>query len=612
MRSAIDILQQAFQTNNGSFDVDKTRRNPAEELQTWVSKQKAIVDGSKPKLDCLRSAAKDFSNTDIETLLFRYERCLPYLLEKNMMAHSKTTSLLEYCANQPPTNLRFWRGLLSMYFSFDRDSYLNGIENWRKMRQLIAIKLDFLVNQAQGKQEWISYLSAHRDLLTDKPGVQFAEESLRTGRDTTTELKEKLDIPQESWFWKQYLLTKISVAENSRYFENTISGFIDELKKQQFLAVRSEGIKQLLEIYQRKGLGVQAHQGLLEFAVEYWKAPYKNNHADWLRVNDVTYQMVLGWYTRKRLNEFIDELRGSNHVQDDRLDFWVNYSQSIGGRFFILMGDDFSDQIRFKNIANKYPQNFGTLSGARRNNVFIFDFITLYAVVSSESGNALYLYNKHNFPAQLRKCDPTIFNSDKNGFSYPDIGNSILKNKNIALAHITQNKDWLVENGEIKWKFDTEMILRNHGIYPDRIEVTRPAISTTKAKIQHQLTTAVSSEKIWAANQGERIIREIEPSKPIPTEPVKSQSTTATKSPEPKKFTSMIKDSDLDWVKKAKQVANRYGLQTEDNLLKGGNFWILVDQNHPNYFNALKEINNLGFKMKIDKGFWKKENEPIA
>ncbi len=54
--------------------------------------------------------------------------------------------------NQPPANLRFWRGLISMYFSFERDSYPDGNQNWRKMRQLITENLVFLVNQAQGKE----------------------------------------------------------------------------------------------------------------------------------------------------------------------------------------------------------------------------------------------------------------------------------------------------------------------------------------------------------------------------------------------------------------------------------------------------------------------------
>lgn len=459
MRSAIDILQQAFRANRGEFVADPTRRNPAEELQIWLAKQKTAIGGSKPSLDCIKSAKQDFSGTDIETLLFRYERCLPYLLlDKDTMAHSKTTLLLDYCANNPPTNLRFWRGLVSIYFSFDRDTYPKGIENWLKIQKLIAAKLDFLVTQAQGKRDWITYLSAHRDLLTDKPGVQFAEASLRTAQDTTSELKEKLDIPQESWFWKQYLLTKIEVFEQSRYFANTISEFISELSKSQFVSVRSEGIKQLLEIYQRKGLGVTAHQELLDFAVKYWKSPYKKTNADWLCINDDAYQMVLGWYTRKRLNEFIDELRGSNHVQDDRLNFWVNYSQAIGGRFFILMGDDFINNPRFSGIAKRYPQNFGKLSGESSNNVLIFDFGSFYSVVSSKKGNALYCYEKNKAPFSLKKCDPMIY-GDKRSIQTPDVSLSYLKDQSIAYARIVQRDGW---------QYEAEHILKNNGIYPDK------------------------------------------------------------------------------------------------------------------------------------------------
>ena len=666
MRSAIDILQQAFRVHTGNFVADPTRLNPAKELQTWLAKQKATDGGSKPSLDCLKSAAQDFSGTDIQTLLFRYDRCLPYLLEKNMMAHTKTGALLEYCASHPPTNLRFWRGLVSMYFSFDRNSYPNGIENWRKMQQLIAVKLDLLVIQAQGKREWITYLSAHRDLLTDKPGVQFAEASLRTGQDTTSELKEKLDIPQESWFWTQYLLTKIAVAENSRYFENTISKFITELRKPQFLSVRSEGIKQLLEIYQRKGLGTKEHQGLLEFAIEYWKAPYKNSHADWLRVNDATYQMVLGWYTRKRLNEFIDELRGSNHVKDDRLNFWVNYSQAIGGRFFILLGRDFIEQRRFREIALRYPQNFGSLSGKSTNNVLVFDFGSLYAVVSSELGNALYFYNKQSFPIQLKKCDPMI-HGDKLDIKLPDIHLDILKDQHKALTRIVQRDGW---------QSDAEKELKDHGIYPIKNvsaptiernyqqptpkptqEPTRyqqPTPKPTEAPTRYpqptqaptkfqQPVNATGSEKTRDSNAGKfvvvssttragttpavtkvtaqaRNVSQTEPTKyqqptPKPTQaPTRYQQPSITTAPERERMSTLnvINKTDLEWVKKAKQVANKYGLKTEDKLAKGGNFWILVDQKHKSYFDALKEVNNLGFRMKVDKGFWKKEDEPVT
>lgn len=458
MRTAIDILHQALRANTGSFVADRTRRNPAEELKTWVAKQKAASGDNKPSSDCLKSAAQAFANVDIQTLLFRYERCLPYVLEKNMMAHTKTGLLLDYCSEKPPENLRFWRGLLSIYFSFDRDAYPNGTANWRKIQTLIRQRLNTLVEQAKGRREWLNYLAVHRDLLSDRPGVKFAEMSLSTGRDTTSELREKLDIPTDSWFWKQYLLTKIEVAEQSRYFENTISEFISELSKPQFLSVRSEGIQQLLEIYHRKGLASQTHQGLLDFAVRHWKAPYKKTNADWLRINDAAYQMVLGWYTRKRLNEFIDELRGSNHVQDDRLNFWVNYSQSIGGRFFVLMGEDFISNRRFSEIAKRYPQNFGKLSGSRSNNALIFDFGYFYAVVFSEVGNALYFYAKNNAPLPLKRCDPMI-HGDKTSIQTPDVGLSYLKDQSIAFDRVIQT--W-------GWQDKAKQIMESNGIYPDK------------------------------------------------------------------------------------------------------------------------------------------------
>lgn len=458
MRSAIDILQQAFLASTGNFVADPTRRNPTEELQKWIAKQKVTDGGGKPALDCLKAAEADFASVDIKTLLFRYERCLPYLIDKNRMAHSKTNLLLEYCAQQPPQNLRFWRGLVSVYFSFDRDTYPNGAANWQKIQTLIRQQLNALVEQTKGRQEWLNYLAVHRDLLSDRPGVKFAELSLSTGQDSTSELRAKLDIPTESWFWKQYLLTKIEVAEQSRYFANTISEFISELSKPQFLSVRSEGIKQLLEIYHRKGLASQTHQGLLDFAVRHWKAPYKKTNADWLRINDAAYQMVLGWYTRKRLNEFIDELRGSNHVQDDRLNFWVNYSQAIGGRFFILMGDDFITNRRFTEIAKRYPQNFGKLSGSRSNNAMIFDFGNLYAVVFSELGNALYFYSKINVPFPLKRCDPMIY-GDKTSIQTPDVTLSYLRDQSIAYDRVVQRDGW---------QHKAEAVLRNNGIYPDK------------------------------------------------------------------------------------------------------------------------------------------------
>lgn len=461
MRSAIDILQEAFRANTGSFVVDRTKRNPTEELQSWIAKQKATIDDSKLLPDCYKSAEQDFASLDIKTLLFRYERCLPYLLDKNRMAHQKAALLLDYCAQQPPESLRFWRALLSAYFSFDHETYPNGKANWQKIQTIIRQRLNTLILQANGRREWVTYLATHRDLLTDRPGVKFAQQSLNTGQDTTTDLREKLDVPPESWFWKQYLLTKIEVAEQSSYFSSRISEFIAELSKPQFLSVRSEGIKQLLEIYQRKGLGSDRHQGLLDLAISHWHAPYKDININWQILNDNTYQMVVNWYTFERITEFFEVLGGCKGVKDERLDFWQKYVGSVGGKFFVLMGSNFFKQERFSNIAKRYPQNFGRLSGNQSsgNNVLVFEFPNLYAVVSSQVGNALYIYDKHDFPLQLKKCNPMI-HTDKKSIDTPNIEVQVIKDKTRHKLEYVRQVD--------RWQIKVASILARNGIYPDK------------------------------------------------------------------------------------------------------------------------------------------------
>lgn len=583
MRSAI-VKDLSDKLNSIAKKPIEFSDQPIKKLEEWIKKNNSEEVNIQQRESCLKLAEQAFHKIDNKELMLRYDDCISYLLSKcEIIKTRKTTDLIDFFTTNKPNDIIFWHGLVSTYFLFNDECEL-GKENWLKIQRLLRENIGYIVRISEGYYDWVNYLSEHQDLLTNQPGVRLAEASIKQKKDTTTELNNKIKIPPNSWFWKQYLLTKISVAEKSDEFVTILDDFIHDLDKDQFLSVRDDGIKQLIEIYYKKNI-ISKHTELLDFAIKYWNAPYRDTKESfhWRLLSDDAYQMMLDWYTSDLLEEIFD--RGLKPYENgktadnmklldvNRLRFWSNYIKAIGGRCFMLYGSYFNEENRLLyRVMKKYSQHIGMQVGDDYNFSFVIEFSSLYAVVSTHKGNALYFYTKGHHPKELDECRPTKYKKDKD-IKKPVFNINDLKNR--PLAEATGKR--IVQDVNGNWMGLAAQFLKDNGIYPDE------HIISSKIEPNYQQPTPRPTQ--------------------APSKPIISQSETKVQDAF---IPAKIYVSDLDWVKKAKELANKYKVNTTDHLSAGGNFWILVTEQYPN-FNVIKfELLRLGFQMKLDKGFWRK------
>lgn len=583
MRSAIvdKMLSSLLEQANKSIVFDT---QPTINLAEWVKKNHQDGIDIAQKQTCLEGARHAFFKMKPQELMLRFDDCISYIFcDEKIVSSNQLAILLSYIEIEKPADIIFWHGLISSYFLYDL-KYENGKTNWKKIRQLLHDNLQFIKKSSDNLYPWANFLAENADFFTDSPGKNLAEESVRLRKDTTNELTQNINVPPNSWFWQQYLLTKIELAERSDDFSNEIQYFFEDLDKEQFVSVRDQAIAVMIEICYKKGIA--KHQNLLDFSVKYWKAPYRDTKEgySWRALSDGAYKMVLAWYTSEFLIEVFGGLKpyekdktldGKQQLLDvNRLRFWSRYIDAIGGRCFVLFGEHFNQQSRqlFK-VMEKYTQHVGKQSGDKYNFSFVIDFGNILVLVSTHTGNALHFYTRNYHPKALDDCNPTKYSNQKS-ISHPVLNINELKDKYLAESN---GGKWISQDPYGNWMQIAEQFLKDNGVFPDPI--SEQTLRSEKNVGSHVLQATSQSIESFSEN----------------TQFKKST------------ITNHSSNNAVTLIERLLQLAKEYHLNISDRRDKGGVFWITYFDEDDDQFETLKRIfEKLGCSYVRHKGFWLK------
>ncbi|CAK0759845.1 hypothetical protein CCP3SC5AM1_2720001 [Gammaproteobacteria bacterium] len=101
----------------------------------------------------------------------------------------------------------WWHGLLDTYFQFNGDMDSHSQSNWRELRDFLRRTLADIQAQIvkHRPQKWLDALAEHLNLLTDDPCGRYAITALNGNIAEVDSLRERLHIPEQSWFWMDLL-----------------------------------------------------------------------------------------------------------------------------------------------------------------------------------------------------------------------------------------------------------------------------------------------------------------------------------------------------------------------------------------------------------------------
>lgn len=320
------------------------------------------------------------------------------LIEDDKLFPKLLDCIAQYSA-EPRKFRRCYRGLLSSYFSFDPDEEEGvGAErsNWMQLRSFLSEHLKTI--QTDGTNpDWVGAISAHQNLLSDKPCERYGSAFLEGRKDDFEEAENHLDISGASWVGRSVVQAMVSAASHldDDGFKHHLPELLRLLGEPRHASLVDNSLSQILDRYSQT-MPMVMHLGLCNFAVEHWKNPWVNvNHARWRSVSETARKMVADWLKLDFLKQFFELLSADGSNDTRRLDFWGRYHTRIDDMYFVLGKYAMNNRApAFVELKKKMDGRLLSLQGggAPENNAFIMTIGDCAFVEFGTTGNAAYVY----------------------------------------------------------------------------------------------------------------------------------------------------------------------------------------------------------------------------
>ncbi len=229
---------------------------------------------------------------------------------------------------------KFYRGLLNSYFSYNPYSLtisLTGRENWARLRQFLADHLALIKGGAS--PDWLNILQANPNLLQENPGEPYIHFALQGDWMPFNTIRERLEIPSESWLVREMVLSPIQavVAMPDEEFKHALSSILLLLHTHPLYL--NEGLSLVLDRY-HKCKNNQYNHILTEFTIGQWGNPWLAENRQQWPCRPASKAMLAHWLKRYLLGEFFTRLCGEETARSRRLQFWTLYSEDLTGLYF--------------------------------------------------------------------------------------------------------------------------------------------------------------------------------------------------------------------------------------------------------------------------------------
>lgn len=455
-----------------------------------------------------------------------------------------------------------WFGLLNSYFSFDIDAFpLHG--NWKRLRVSLLDTMPILFSSLSRPKLWSRMIEQHADLFTDHPGYSLRHTLFYGTAYEREQLRNSLPIPASSWLWRRVIayqidhLNKMSDGD----FVAAIPRMLDFTKTKPLYA--DELLAALLTRYCQSSHRSESHEALKAESFARWGNPQLRSSARWSLVEEPVRAMVLRWFAKEDLEHFFSLLQGSGQVDKARLVYWLRFVDQISYTR-ILLGEDAltNPDPEFRNFRQKNVSRYGNLIGGNKhNNAFVLRLGDHYLVEFSGTGNACYAYQNKELPFEP---------SAKTLHAEQDLKKKIYDTQGVdnRILHMSG------------WELKADQFLAQRGIRPGGI------ISGASDKIKPYQAKFLSP----AGQTPPQLAMQPPPVRPKTAELGKEISSVPGQS-----------ESSRYAISQAKELARINQLEIQDNLRKGGAFWILAGK--PD--SALeRELARLGMAYHPGKGYW--------
>jgi hypothetical protein len=456
-----------------------------------------------------------------------------------------------------------WFGLLNSYFSYDVDEP-SGNGNWLRLRGRLADTMPILTASLKRPKLWSRMLEEHHDILTDDAGRSLRQVLFYGSTADHEQLNNGLPIPESSWLWRRVValqidhLNTMSEAELAR----AMPPMVDFLRVKPIYA--DEILAALLTRYCQSGQREETNELLKSESFSRWGNPQLRRATRWAKVAAPVRAMVLRWFAKDDLEHFFSLLQGDGQVDQARLKYWLRFVGQISYTRILLGPDAMTNRDpEFRNFREKNSSRCGQLTGgANHNNAFIMCINDQYFVEFSGTGNACYAYAEKELP-----FDPNA----------KALHSSLDLKRKIRDAEQRYAENRILHVGSWQWKADS--FLAKRGI--------RSGDSMASAHV-----TVKNYEPDFAPPRKQPAVL------PVVAPPVQKETTPTTRAPAAALFGAPPVRS---VVKVASELARINRIKVQDNLDKGGAFWVLTSEHN----SALGlELIRLGMTFNPGKGFW--------
>jgi hypothetical protein len=513
-----------------------------------------------------------------------------------------------------------WFGLLNSYFSYDAEEVASK-RNWLRLRGRLVDTLPILVSALRQPKLWSQMLQHHHDIFSDDAGGSLRQLLFYGSANQRQQLTAGLPIPESSWLWRRVVAHQIKHLNSldETEFLHAVPGMVAFLRTKPLYA--DDLLAALLTRYCQSGQRGEPHELLKNESFARWGNPQLRGATRWAKVEAPVRAMVLRWFAKEDLEHFFSLLQGAGQVDQARLRYWLRFVDQISYTR-ILLGSDAvtSEDLEFRNFRTKNAGRYGHLADYNsHNNAFIMRINDHYFVEFSGTGNACYAYPEEELPFDpgARSLRATLD----------------LKKKVSHDSHRGAATNRILHNGSWEWKADE--FLARRGIRPGgHGAVAPPAVKAYQAQfgappvpalvadaagpqpgVQAALAPSalVQVETRRAAPAQAPALVQVETRRPAPTQsPALVQVETRRPAPaEPRAPVQvetrwpgaalLSKPSTRQVVKTASELARINRVKVQDNLDKGGAFWVL--SNEPNSVLG-RELIKLGMSFNPGKGYW--------
>jgi hypothetical protein len=466
---------------------------------------------------------------------------------------------------------RAWFGLLHSYLAYDLDGSADK-RNWLRLRERLVATATILIGSLRRPKLWSQVIERHRDMFGDEPGRSLRQVVFDGSSDEHDQLARGLPIPESSWLWRRVIAHQIDHlnAVDDANFLAMIPHMLQFLRARPLYA--DDLLAALLTRYCQSARRGEAHEPLKSESFTRWGNPQLRSATRWSMVDAPVRAMVLRWFAKEDLEHFFSLLQGEGQVDQARLRYWLEFvDQIVYTR--ILLGTDAATNPdpEFRNFRTKNAGRYGRLvGGPSHNNGFIMRIQDQYFVEFSSTGNACYAYAEHELPfdpaarelsaSSLRKVIQNRFIGSDNRIlhmnAWQEKATYFLARRNIRPSASPQGAPAQVDN--YRTRFETPIPASSH------IPAPKPVPAPVPVPTSSSLTPQASSTR------------------PAPA-PVATDGHTQSV------------------IKVASALARAYRIEVQNNIDKGGAFWVLErDRNS----RLGRELARMNLTFNADRGFW--------